>query len=99
MAINDTGSGPEMTAITVMNNTIVAPWEASNIGVYGGQTDLVANNLVTDSVNNYGISAGIFGSAGGPLKSGIVEGNVLYRAGSLGNGTEHPAIGQRRCYH
>jgi hypothetical protein len=93
MAINDTGSGQEMTAITVMNNTIAAPWEASNIGVYGGQTDLVANNLITDSVNNYGISAGIFGSAGGPLESGIVEGNVLYRAGSLGNGTEHPAIG------
>ena len=92
LAINDATVAPEMTNITVVDNTMVAPWWANNTGVYGGQNDLVANNLLTDSVKNYGINIGPFG-AGGPILSAAVQGNVINRGGSLGYGSEHSAIG------
>jgi len=94
LAINDgseTGT-VEMQSNTLVNNTVVAPWWANNTGVYGGQNDLVANNLLTDSVKNYGINIGPFGT-GGPILSAAVQGNVINRGGSLGYGSEHSAIG------
>jgi hypothetical protein len=93
LAINDSSLGLGMTTITLVDNTVVAPWWANNIGVYGGQNDLVANNLATDSVKNYGINIGPFGTQGGPIKSAAVQGNVVNRGGSLGYGSEHSAIG------
>jgi hypothetical protein len=94
LAINDgsdTGT-VEMQSNTLVNNTVVAPWWANNTGVYGGQNDLVANNLFTDSVKNYAINIGPFGT-GGPIESAAVQGNVVLRGGSLGYGNEHAAIG------
>jgi len=92
LAINDSTVAPEMINPIVVNNTVVAPWWANNTGVYGGQNDLVANNLLTDSVKNYGINIGPFG-AGGAIMTAAVQGNMINRGGSLGYGSEHSAIG------
>lgn len=93
LAINDSTDAPEMTNTTIVNNTMVAPWWADNIGVYGGQGDLVANNLLTDSVKLRGINIGPFTVAGGPIVSASIQGNIVNRGGSLGYGFEHAAIG------
>ena len=61
LAIND-GQNPgaeEMNNMTLVQNTVIAPWWADNIGVYGGMNDLVANNLCTDSIKEYGINIGL----------------------------------------
>jgi hypothetical protein len=74
----------------------VAPWWANNIGIYGGVNVLVENNLVTDSVKEYGISIGVFSgnsSAGGYLQAATVQGNVVQRGGSFGYGHQYPGIG------
>ena len=95
IAINDDSTSQQMTNITVLNNTVVAPWWANNIGVYGGTNDIVANNLCTDSVKEFGISIGVFtgnGSAGA-LQSGYIEGNTVVRGGSFGYGNKYPGMG------
>jgi hypothetical protein len=57
IAINDNGAGILMSNMVVLQNTTVAPWGA-NIGVYGGGDSIVANNLMTDSVQEYALSIG-----------------------------------------
>jgi len=84
---------PEMQNTTVLHNTIVAPWWANNIGIYGGNNDLVANNLVMDSVKEFGVSVGIFGTTGHPVQTAHVQGNFIYRGGSFGYGNRYPGIG------
>ncbi|WP_169747117.1 malectin domain-containing carbohydrate-binding protein [Edaphobacter aggregans] len=96
MAINSAEDGtPQQTPMlntTIINNTIVAPWWANGIGVYGGTLDLVANNLVTDAVKEAGIGAGTFGPQGTPLQTAFISGNTILRGGSLGYGVRYPAI-------
>lgn len=93
LAINDGGNGTQpMHDITVIQNTSVAPWWANNIGIYGGNNDIVANNLAHDSGKEYGLSAGVFGNFG-PLGSATIEGNTVIRGGSFGYGSRHAAIG------
>jgi hypothetical protein len=100
VTINDATAGEEDSSVTLINNTVVAPWWADNIAVYGGQNDLVANNLAMDTVREYGIYVGIFGGIGAPLQSAQVQGNVVERAGgdafnlhfaSVGLGVSGPA--------
>jgi hypothetical protein len=74
----------QMDYPTVTNNTVVAPWWANNIGIYGGTNVNVSNNLTTDSVGAYGISIGQFGAGGRPLQSGSVSFNTILRGGSYG---------------
>ena len=98
LAINDTSNTSnqaEMTNATVLNNTVVAPWWANLIGVYGGANDLVANNLVQDSVKLYGIYIGGYDStgAGAPLETAQVQGNIVLRGGSNGYGNKNAGIG------
>ncbi|MET0331260.1 MAG: RICIN domain-containing protein [Dyella sp.] len=93
LAINDNGLALQMNNTELLNNTVVAPWWANDIGIYGGTNDLVANNLVTDSVKEYGISIGVFGSQGGPIGSADVQGNTILRGGSFGYGNRYPSIG------
>ena len=87
IAINSAaGTSAQMNAPKVINNTIVAPWWANNLGIYGGTNILVQDNLLMDSVKEYGLSVGTFGSgpAWSSLQSGVVKGNVLVRCGSYG---------------
>jgi|GEM_PF-1972577 len=96
IAINSAEDGtPQQTPMlntTVINNTSIAPWWANNIGIYGGTVDLVANNLVMDSVKEAGIGAGTFGPQGTPLNTAFISGNTILRGGSLGYGVRYPAI-------
>jgi hypothetical protein len=93
LAINDGGAPAHpMEDASLINNTVVAPWWANNIGVYGGNNDVVANNLTQDSVKQFGISVGRFGQNGG-LHTAWVEGNTVIRGGSNGYGINFPAIG------
>jgi hypothetical protein len=91
MAIND-AAGPDMQNTTIVQNTIVASWWANNIGVYGGVMDLVANNLIMDSVKENGIGIGTFGPTGGVPRTAFVQGNWILRGGSFGYGFQYPAI-------
>ena len=96
LAINDTSSAVEMNTIVLRSNTVVAPWWANNIGIYGGVNVLVENNLVTDSVKEYGISIGVFSgnlTAGGYLQNATVQGNTVRRGGSFGYAIQYPGIG------
>ncbi len=92
LAINSVSAPPLMYSITMVNNTVVAPWGANNLGIYGGLNDLVANNLLNDSVSDYGILIGIFGTTGASLQSANVQGNTCNRCGDFGEAVEHPAI-------
>jgi hypothetical protein len=92
MAINAVLDPPLMYSITLVNNTVVAPWGANNIGIYGGTNDLVANNLLSDSVTQYGISIGVFGALGASVQSAKVQGNICNRCGDYGNAEERAAI-------
>ena len=94
LAIN-TGNDPgavEMQNPTLIQNTIVAPWWADNIGVYGGVNDLVANNLCTDSVKLYAINIGLF-DGWAYLESANIQGNTIFRSGDRGYGNYYPAVG------
>jgi uncharacterized protein involved in high-affinity Fe2+ transport len=99
LAINDSLDNPsdqqEMINPTVINNTVVAPWWANLIGVYGGANDLVANNYVHDAVKGNGIYIGGYDSTGrgAPLETAWVQGNTLIRGGSFGYGNRNPGIG------
>lgn len=97
IAINDSEDNSdqsEMTSPTVLNNTVVAPWWANLLGVYGGEDDLVANNYVHDAVKGNGIYIGGYDSTGkgAPLETTWVQGNVLLRGGSFGYGNQNPGI-------
>jgi hypothetical protein len=97
IAINDSEDNSdqsEMTSPTVLNNTVVAPWWANLLGIYGGEDDLVANNYVHDSVKGNGIYIGGYDSTGkgAPLETANVQGNVLLRGGSFGYGNQNPGI-------
>jgi hypothetical protein len=92
IAINDAMAAPDMKNTVVMQNTIVAPWWANNIGIYGGVGDFVVNNLITDSVKENGIGTGTFGAQGGSLRTAWIQGNIVERGGSFGNSFQHPAI-------
>jgi Malectin domain/Ricin-type beta-trefoil lectin domain-like/Right handed beta helix region len=89
----DTGQSiPDMVNTVVIQNTVVAPWWANNIGVYGGRGDYVVNNLITDSVKENGIGIGNFGSDGGTLTTAFIQGNIVERGGSFGYGFQYPAV-------
>ena len=92
LAINDGSGGEEMSNITLLDNTVVAPWWANCIGIYGGTYDLVANNSVADPVREYGISIGLFGGQA-YLAAAKVQGNVVIRGGNRGYGNYYPGVG------
>lgn len=94
LAINSDKTSHLMQHITFINNTSVAPWEANNLGVYGGNDILVKDNLLSDASTECGLSIGVFGNGGSELESGTVVGNVILRAGdhnhgALGIGTDN----------
>ena len=93
IALNDEAAGEQMADNSIYNNTSIASWWGNNIGIYGGQSSLVANNLTTDSVLQYGISVGVFASNDGVLNGANVQGNVMQRPGGYGYGEQHSGMG------
>jgi hypothetical protein len=74
----------QMQNCAIVNCTSVAPRWANNLGIYGGANISVKNNLLADSVGQYGLSIGQFTSNGMPLDSGTVANNTLNRCGCYG---------------
>lgn len=85
------GNLPLMYNCTLANNTVIAPWWANGVGLYGGTNMTVRGNLIADCGCNSGITIETFGSTGHPLQSGLVTGNTILRSGGW-NGTDQHAI-------
>ncbi|MEY9872110.1 hypothetical protein ABH931_001584 [Streptacidiphilus sp. MAP12-33] len=74
--------GGNVTGCSLTNNTVSSPIQANGIGVYGGGSNTVANNLVSDTVafgSGITVSTAFGGGFTGPT---TVSGNALVRAGS-----------------
>ena len=91
-AINEGSAGETITGSTMINNTGVTPWWGNNMGIYGGENTLVANNLTHDAVLQYGISVGLFGGQG-VLSTTHVQGNTVLRPGGYGYAEQHAGFG------
>ncbi|HEY1744599.1 MAG TPA: hypothetical protein VGG18_15635 [Granulicella sp.] len=91
-AINEGAAGETITGSTMINNTGVTPWWGNNMGIYGGENTLVANNLTHDAVLQYGISVGLFGGQG-VLSTTHVQGNTVLRPGGYGYAEQHAGFG------
>jgi hypothetical protein len=97
LAVNDSTDNPdqsEMLNPVVINNTVVAPWWANLMGIYGGANVLAANNYLHDAVKGNGIYIGGYDSTGygAPLETALVQGNTVIRGGSFGYGNRNPGI-------
>ena len=79
VTINSASGAAQMENATLKNNTTVSIYWAHSLGVYGGNNDVVEDNLLCDPANFPAILVSIFNGA--PLESGIVEGNVIVRGG------------------
>ncbi|MFC0436173.1 carbohydrate-binding protein [Kutzneria buriramensis] len=78
----DTENG-NVTGCVLANNTVQSPIQANGIGVYGGGNNLVADNLVADTVafgSGITVSTAFGGGFTGPT---TVQDNTLTRAGSF----------------
>ncbi|HEV7926512.1 MAG TPA: LamG-like jellyroll fold domain-containing protein, partial [Verrucomicrobiae bacterium] len=93
-----------MSNITYVNNTAIAPWGGKCMGLYGGENDLVANNLLCDTPRYLGLGVMRFGVNGSDLLSAVVTNNVLLRCGGngysqqqqgmmIGNGGDSQGVG------
>jgi hypothetical protein len=77
---------------TFSYNTVQCPWRADGIALYGGSSNIVNNNLVTDTLNQSGImieqgfSSTTFGG------TSTFTGNVLERCGGQYGGSDYGAI-------
>jgi hypothetical protein len=79
VTINSDVTSAQMQNPTLEDNTTVSVYWAHGLGVYGGNNDLVQDNLLCDPANFPGMIVGIFNGA--PLQSAIVKGNVIVRGG------------------
>lgn len=85
------GTLPLMHDCTMINNTVVSPWWANGVGLYGGTNMVIRGNLIADCGCNSGITIERFGSTGHPLQMGLVTGNTILRSGGW-NGTDQHGI-------
>jgi len=90
LVIDYGGNIGNLTNISIVQNTMVAPWLADNVGVFGGENLLIANNLITDAVRDNGINIGPFGV--GPIQSAKIQGNVVNRGSSYGSSQQKSGI-------
>ena len=81
-----------MSHITMTRNTIVAPWGGKGIGIYGGSSQDVEFNYITDTARYIGLGAGRFGVNGSDLLSATVNGNVVVRSGGNAYSQGQPAM-------
>jgi hypothetical protein len=101
IAVNDAATNPanpnasfvQMQSPTVLQNTVVAPWWANCLGIYGGVNIFVANNFTSGGSRQNGIDAGPFFPLGGKFESGKVQSNIIFQAGGKHRGAvPQPAI-------
>ena len=85
------GTNPKMHDCRIVNNTVVSPFWANGIGLYGGTNMFIQNNLVLDCGCNSGMAITTFGSTGHPLDKATVTGNTVIRCGGW-NGTDRHDI-------
>ena len=81
-----------MSAVTLTNNTAVAPWGGKGIGIYGGSGHLVSHNYISDTARYIGLGAGRFGVNGSDLLSATVSDNVVVRSGGNAYSQGQPAL-------
>jgi hypothetical protein len=81
-----------MSSITFTHNTIVAPWGGKGIGIYGGSSQDVEFNYISDTARYIGLGAGRFGVNGNDLLSATVNGNVVVRSGGNAYSQGQPAL-------
>jgi hypothetical protein len=81
-----------MYNITYSNNTSVQSWGAHNLGIYGGVSVTVANNLLTDSARYTGLFVTPFNTVGSNLISATVVNNTVLRCGANGYNQQQPAV-------
>jgi hypothetical protein len=101
IAVNDAMSNPanpntsfvQMQNPTVIQNTVIAPWWANCLGVYGGVNIFEANNFTSGGSRQNGIDAGPFFPIGGKFQGGTIQGNIVFQAGGKHRGAvPQPAI-------
>jgi hypothetical protein len=109
MAINSVNTNGS-THYTIMsnthyvNNTAVAPWGGKCMGIYGGISAVVTNNLLQDSGRYLGLGVMRFGVNGSDNYSSTVTGNTILRCGGngynqqqqgmmIGNGGDGQSVG------
>lgn len=93
---------PANDQLLIESNTIVQPWWAHGIAIYGGTNQVVRNNLVVDIAKFPGIVVGVYYSAPTPnlpagilsygVDSAVVEKNRFVRCGGRGWGQVYPAV-------
>ncbi len=81
-----------MSGITMTHNTIIAPWGGKGIGIYGGSSQDVEFNYISDTARYIGLGAGRFGVNGSDLTSATVNGNVVVRSGGNAYNQGQPAL-------
>jgi len=81
-----------MSNITYSNNTAIAPWAGKCMGIYGGVSTTVKNNLLCDTARYLGLGVMRFGVNGSDLLSTTVTGNVLLRCGGNGYNQQQQAM-------
>jgi len=81
-----------MSNITYSNNTAIAPWAGKCIGIYGGVSTTVKNNLLCDTARYLGLGVMRFGVNGSDLLGTTVTGNVLLRCGGNGYNQQQQAM-------
>ncbi len=79
VTINSDVTSAQMQSPTLKNNTTVSIYWAHNLAVYGGNNDVVQDNLLCDAANFPAMNIGVFNGA--PIESAIVQGNVIVRGG------------------
>jgi hypothetical protein len=87
-------NAPNMSHCTYTHNTAVASWWANEMGIYGGDGDIIENNLLQDSVKLNGLRCGSFGP-GGPgssMTNALIMGNKVVRGGSYGYANKNPGL-------
>lgn len=102
ISVNDAHSNPPATTSfeqminpAVYQNTVVAPWWANCLGIYGGINIFEANNVVNGGARENGLGIGPFGGIGGLFQGGQIQGNIVFQSGSHGAGGAadiHPAV-------
>jgi hypothetical protein len=92
VAYNGSTTYSPMSNITMINNTIIAPWGGKGIGIYGGSGHTVENNYISDTARYIGLGAGRFGVNGSDLLSATVSGNVVVRSGGNAYNQGQPAM-------
>lgn len=74
--------------ITIRNNTVIAPWNACGVSIWGGQYITVTHNIVTDSALHAGMSVKTWGVDTTAIKDTVFKYNRIERSGNWNEGNQ-----------